>query len=270
MRACIVSAWYPVSRTLRRIGNELMVALSGIPHAAPLDATGAYVKTAIKDYAYDKNGNVTSVKEYDRVPFTSVHDASGSPLWTAARPAVVRETAAGYYAATLDASDSSTYDADAYHRPTSPRKRDATSWTEARDASRTLSRTEFFYDDPATKGNLTQRKTWDSKQGAYSNPLGASNSISTATQYDLYGNPTLATDGRGSQTKLTYGAVGAHADLHPTIRPTDMESLWVHFQRWASTPAFVRRVMRCPRQPPAALGQSKSFATFPRRRRVYW
>lgn len=130
------------------------------------DAAGALVKTAIKDYAYDKNGNVTSVREYDWVPYSSVHDGAGNPLWAAARPAVVREAATGYYAATPDASDSASYDADAYHRPTSPRKRDAASWAEVRDASRTLSRAEFFYDDPTTKGNLTQKRAWDSSTGA--------------------------------------------------------------------------------------------------------
>jgi hypothetical protein len=40
----------------------------------------SYVKTAIKDYTYDKNGNVTSVSEYDWVDYASVpRDAAGRP-----------------------------------------------------------------------------------------------------------------------------------------------------------------------------------------------
>ena len=36
------------------------------------DVGGTLTKTAIKDYNYDKNGNVTVVKEYDWVDYSSV------------------------------------------------------------------------------------------------------------------------------------------------------------------------------------------------------
>ena len=83
-------------------------------------------------------------------------------------------------------------------------------------ARTTLTRAEFFYDNPSTTGNLTQQKNWDSTKGAYSNPLTGSNSISTSTQYDQYGNPTLTTDARGVQIRIVYGSVGGFTDLYPT------------------------------------------------------
>jgi hypothetical protein len=63
------------------------------------DPLGAPVKTAIKDYVYDKNGNITQVAEYDWVPHADVaRDADGNP--TGAIPAsaqLKRVTASGFY-----------------------------------------------------------------------------------------------------------------------------------------------------------------------------
>lgn len=185
------------------------------------NSVGTLVKTAIKDYAYDKNGNVTSVKEYDWVEWSSVHDGSGNPVWNATRPAVVRQTDTGYFNDTPAASDSSSDDPDVYHKSTAPRKQDSAKWSEVKDPALpnlgVLTRTEFTYDDPATRGNITVKKSWDSTKGTYSDPLTASNSISASTQYDGYGNPTLITDTNGHQTKLTYGSVGGVSDLYPTM-----------------------------------------------------
>jgi hypothetical protein len=43
------------------------------------NAAGTYVKTAIKDYKYDKNGNLTRVAEYDWVNYADVPRSSGMP-----------------------------------------------------------------------------------------------------------------------------------------------------------------------------------------------
>jgi len=44
------------------------------------NAAGQLSQTAIKDYTYDKNGNVTSVKEYDWVAYSTVpRDSGGNP-----------------------------------------------------------------------------------------------------------------------------------------------------------------------------------------------
>jgi RHS repeat-associated protein len=127
-----------------------------------------------------------------------------------------RVTTNNYANSTPDASDGSSNDADSYWNSTSPALKNAIVSSEVGNGSTTLTRAEFFYDNPSTTGNLTQQKNWDSAKGAYSNPLTGSNSISTSTQYDQYGNPTLTTDARGVQTRLVYGSVGGFTDLYPT------------------------------------------------------
>jgi len=184
------------------------------------DSTTALVKTAIHDYVYDKNGNVTQVAEYDWVPYGDVsRGADGKP--TGAIPAsaqLKRVFATGFYNATPSA-DSSAYSAYIYNQTTSPNLRTATKWTEVRAnllQSSAQSRTEFDYDDPSTKGNLTARRDWDSTRGGWSDPLTTSNSISASFQYNQYGSPTLSTNAVGTQTQLTYGPIGGFSDLYPT------------------------------------------------------
>ncbi|HEX8459226.1 MAG TPA: NPCBM/NEW2 domain-containing protein [Pyrinomonadaceae bacterium] len=188
------------------------------------DAAGNLTKTAIKEYSQDKNGNVTEVKEYDWVSYTSVQrDTSGRPYGVGgATPKRVTTTA--YYNPTPDASDSTTADTDTYHLANTSRLHGLAQATEVKDASSvTRSRTEFYYDNTSavgyvatTIGNLTSQKMWDSVKGAYSNPLTSTNSVSTSTQYNSYGSPTLSTDARGTQTQLTYGAVNGYSGLYPT------------------------------------------------------
>ncbi|HEU4768898.1 MAG TPA: hypothetical protein VFS77_16050, partial [Pyrinomonadaceae bacterium] len=43
------------------------------------NAAGTYVKTAIKDYKYDKNGNVTRIAEYDWVNYGDVPRSFSMP-----------------------------------------------------------------------------------------------------------------------------------------------------------------------------------------------
>jgi len=182
------------------------------------DAGGNLSKTAIKDYNYDKNGNVTRVAEYDWVDYSSV---PRSGLWSLptgipANAVLKRVTTNTLARSTPDASDTSSNVADSYWNSTSPSLRNALASSEVSNGSATLSRTEFFYDNAATTGNLTQQKTWDSTKGAYSNPLSAGNSIAVSHQYDSYGNPTLTTDARGYQTQFVYGSVGGFTSLYPT------------------------------------------------------
>jgi hypothetical protein len=189
------------------------------------DANGSLSKTAIKDYSYDKNGNVTSVREYDWVDYGSVpRNASGLPTGIPASAVLKRVTTNSFANSTPDASDTSSNDADSYWNSSSPALKNVIASSEVGNGSTTLTRAEFFYDNPATTGNLTQQKNWDSTKGAYSNPLTGSNSISTSTQYDQYGNPTLTTDARGVQTRLVYGSVGGFTDLYPTQIQTAYQS----------------------------------------------
>lgn len=173
------------------------------------DAAGTLVKTAIKEYRYDKNANLTQQFEYDWVPYNSVlRDGSGNPTGVIPGDAQLqRVNTISYYCATPDASNATTNDPDSYDKATAPLLRNAPASAETGDGSQTLARTEFFYDNPLTgtlAGNLIEQKSWDSTKGGYSNPLSPGNSISVSQQYDGYANRTLSTDARGYQTKITY------------------------------------------------------------------
>jgi RHS repeat-associated protein len=181
------------------------------------DAGRTLTKTAIKDYSYDKNGNVTAVREYDWVDYSSVpRNGGGLPTGIPGSAVLKRVTTNSYANSTPDASDTSSNDADSYWNSTAPALKNVVASSEVSNGSSTLTRAEFFYDNASTTGNLTQQKHWDSTKGAYSNPLSGSNSISTSIQYDQYGNPTLTTDARGVQTRFVYGSVGGFTDLYPT------------------------------------------------------
>ena len=182
------------------------------------DAAGTLVKTAIKEYRRDKNGNLLQQSEYDWAPYSSVaRDGSGNPTGSVPVDALLqRVNTMSYYCATPDASDTTTNDPESYDKATAPLLRNAPASAETGDGSQTLARTEFFYDNALSTGNLTQQKSWDSTKGGYSNPLSPGNSISVSQQYDGYANRTLSADARGYQTKVTYGSVGGFTDLYPT------------------------------------------------------
>ncbi|HEY0377477.1 MAG TPA: RHS repeat-associated core domain-containing protein [Pyrinomonadaceae bacterium] len=183
------------------------------------NAAGGNSKTLIKDYTYDKNGNVTSLKEYDWVNYSSVPrdpygNITGTGIPAGLQP--TRVTTNAYYNDTPDASDITTDDPNVYTKTGGVRWCGATKSTELGSGSQTLARNEFFYDDATTTGNLTQQKSWSSTKSGLTRPLTATNSISVSNQYDAYGNRTLATDARGFQTQYVYGTVGTVTGLYPT------------------------------------------------------
>jgi len=187
------------------------------------DAAGNLTQTAIKDYDYDKNGNVTRVTEYDWVAYASIpRDGHGRPTGTLPTGAPLKRiTTNGYYNQTPDASNTTTNDPNAYYNSSSPQLRNTLSWNEVSDGAQTLARTELVYDNPSITGNLTQKLSWDSTKGSYSNPLTASNSISTSNTYDSYGNLLSSTDARGVDTTYCYSTgdcavSGQTANLYPT------------------------------------------------------
>jgi RHS repeat-associated protein len=200
------------------------------------NAAGTYVKTAIKDYNYDKNGNVTRIAEYDWVPYQNVprtdpgYGILGKPtgLPTGSNAVAPRRvTTNTYHYPTPDASDRTTDNQHVYRRSTSPQLRKSLASTVIGDGTNVLARTEFTYDDAATTGNLIQQRSWDSMKGALGpagNELDVNNSISTSHQYDdntqdpaqRFGNRTLTTDAEGVQTFFVYGAVNGVTGLYPT------------------------------------------------------
>ena len=184
------------------------------------DSIGNLVKTAIRDFNYDKNGNVTQVADYDWVDYSTVpRDADGKPTGIPAGASPRRVSVNTYYSPTPDASDSSTDNPNVYHKQTSPQLRGAIESSEARSgfsSGQALSRTEFFYDNATTTGNLIQQTSWDSTKGGITRPLTTSTSISVSHQYDGYGNLTLTTDAGGTQAQFAYGAVNGITDLYAT------------------------------------------------------
>lgn len=193
------------------------------------NAGGTYAKTAIKDYSYDKNGNVTAVREYDWVNYGSIQrDAVGRPTGAVPPEATLRRvTTNKYYSQTPAASDTTTDSPNAYYRATAPQWLSAIRWSEVGDDLRRLSRAEFYYDDPGTTGNLTESRCWDSTKGELkgqpSDPsrLDATNSVSIFNEYDSQSkNLTASIDANGIYTRFVYGAVagpdGPVTDLYPT------------------------------------------------------
>jgi RHS repeat-associated protein len=190
------------------------------------DAAGNLTKVAVKDYSSDQNGNTTQIREYDWIAANSI---TRNQSWEPQLPANVlpaRITNNVYANATADASSTDTTSAYIYRKNTSlPLKNVITSMEITDGNGNVKARTEFTCDNASTTGNVTLVKSWDSwKNGSfqpYTNPLNASNSISTATTYNQYGSPLSTTDANGFKTQITYGAISGPnnitvTDLYPT------------------------------------------------------
>jgi RHS repeat-associated protein len=179
-----------------------------------------YVKTAAKDYSYDKNGNVTRVAEYDWVDYSSVPRNQGYPTGVPG-VAPTRVTTTGYYNSTPDSGQLAS-GTNVYWHPSAPALKKAAAWSQVSNNSNTLSRSELTYDNASTTGNVTQQMSWDSTKGVYSNPLTSGNSVSVVSQYASWnsgatGKLTQATDGNGNVSRLTYGDIGnGTTDLYVT------------------------------------------------------
>ena len=190
-----------------------------------IPSAGSLTQTAIKEYNYDKNGNVTRVAAYDWVPYGSVpRNVQGRPYAVPSGVVPKTVTVNTYHNPTPDASNSTTSDSDSFHVAGSPRLHRLLESSEKQDYLGTAySRAEVFYDHTSTTGvvsypigNATQQKRWDSAKGAISRPLGSGNSIATSGSYDSFGNPTYTTDANGVQTERYYGSVNGYYDLYPT------------------------------------------------------
>jgi RHS repeat-associated protein len=181
------------------------------------NAVGTYTKTKIRDYNYDKNGNVTLTTEYDWVDYSAIpHNSYGQVTGLPAGLVIKRVTKSDYYNSTQDASNNSDTP-NGYYNSSSPQFRRATKSIEiSADGVNPVFRTESVYDNYSTTGNLTQQTSWESTKASYSNPLNGANSISTSNQYDSYGNLVASIDARGTQTTYTYGATNGYSSLYPT------------------------------------------------------
>lgn len=212
-----LQAWnYPVGvQTSKNANNFIKSEFRTI-----VDNAGNPTHTAITDYNYDKNGNLTRVKEYGFVLYSDVpRDANGRPTGIPGSAQLIRETVNEYWTTAPDASDTTTNGSNCYWNSSAPANVRTLKATELKDgAGNTVSRSEMVYDNPLTTGNVTQARVWDSTKGAWSIPLTTANSNLVQAQYDQYGNPTLITDPRGTQTQIEYGPVGPNSvtGLYPT------------------------------------------------------
>ena len=187
---------------------------------------GSSSKTAIKDFSYDKNGNLLQVAEYDWVG-TVPRDGAGRPTGIPSGASPKRVTLHTYHVATPRASDTTTSDNDAYHKAASPRLLRARATTEIREGGGTKrSRREFTYGInnayARTTGNLTGERIGKSNaSGVVPGTLTSTNSFTVSHTYDSHGNRTSTTDGEGNVTRWTYGAIAGSGSpsknrLYPT------------------------------------------------------
>ena len=186
---------------------------------------GTSSKTAIKDFSYDKNGNVLRVKEYDWVG-TVPRDGAGRPTGIPSGASPKRVTVHTYHVETPEASVT-TADNDAYHLASSPRLLRARASTEIREGGGTKrSRREFTYGTnnayARTTGRLTEEKIGKSNaSGVVSGTLTSTNSFTVSHTYDSHGNRTSTTDGEGNVTRWTYGAIaGSGSPSKDKLYPT--------------------------------------------------
>jgi RHS repeat-associated protein len=191
------------------------------------NAAGQLALTAIKDYVYDQNMNVLEIKEYDWVSYSSAH--TGGPWSIPAGAVLKRKTVNTYYNPTP--SMGSTIGANYYANPSSTKLKKVIKSSEIQDGNGTpVSRSEFFYDDPDNKGNLTETRVWDSTKGALASPdsngskLNSSNSISTFAEYDQYGNVIKTKDAKLVETTMTYGNVAGPSGNVTGLYPTQVET----------------------------------------------
>lgn len=189
--------------------------------------SGTPTQTAIKEYNYDKNGNITRVAAYDWVPYANVpRNGQGRPYAVPSGVTPKSVTVNTYYNPTPDASNSTTYDSDSFHIAGSPRLHVLLESSEVQDGNNTrFSRTEMSYDYTATVGvvaypigNPTQQRRWDNTKGSFSSPpITSANGVITSSTYDSYGNPLATTDAKGTQTQLSYGPVNGYLGLYATV-----------------------------------------------------
>jgi RHS repeat-associated protein len=196
-----------------------------------IKSAGAYTHFSLKDFSYDKNGNVTEIKEYDWMPvsITIPRDGGTGPINgipSGISGDLKRITKTAYYNDTPDASSTTYTDEQSYHLTTSPRLLRLPSSVEIQDVNQTpKSRSEFTYDYTSyssnTKaGNVILTRAWDSTMNTVTNPLTDSNSIKTQATYNDYGMPLTTTDANNIVTQITYGNVagpsGNVTNLYPT------------------------------------------------------
>jgi len=128
------------------------------------DSYGNPAVTAVTDFTYDKNGNLTSKTEYDWVSY--------NPSGIETPTTIKRKTEFVYYVDTDDATEVDIEDDDGYWNydgyyidPHLPRRLNALYRKTIKDGSgNPVAATEYYYDDEHTSGNVEAEYRWDSEK----------------------------------------------------------------------------------------------------------
>ncbi|MFV0387896.1 MAG: RHS repeat domain-containing protein [Pyrinomonadaceae bacterium] len=198
---------------IRRLNTYVKTKFTTLP-----DANGNPSLTAITDFEYDKNGNITKITEYEFIPYSTIpRDSLGIVTGIPSGAVKKKVTDKTYYNPTPPADNTASSDPNSYWLTTAKNITGAVQYTTVKTPTGVpVAHTEVIYDNPATTANPTDVRGWDSSKGAFSQSLHSGNWNRTVTTFDSYGNPTLITNANGVNTKYTYGAVGGHSGLYPT------------------------------------------------------
>jgi RHS repeat-associated protein len=177
-------------------------------------STSGQPKTAVSDFAYDKNGNPLQRTDYEWVDYNPNAVETG---------VVARRQTSSAFWLTAPSATLLTDSPVAYWKPQSPspappsstfvppvRRLNAVRRNSISDASSTVAITEFDYDDPLTKGNVTAEKHWDNVKSSGAPALGqlsTSNARVFRRDYDAFGNLTDIYE-PAVQTHITYSDSG--------------------------------------------------------------
>ncbi|MGB5014310.1 MAG: hypothetical protein WBO68_09825, partial [Pyrinomonadaceae bacterium] len=167
-------------------------------------------KMSAKKFAYDYNGNVTQVIEYDWFDPSTVTFSSGFPQGVPSGATVLRVTNNSYYNDASSYSSSNSYQTRTVGSSTVilGKVKQSTVGT----TSTVKSDTKFSYDSGSygtapTLGNLTKVSAYNDVNSTW---------IDMLKTYSSRGNVTSTIDPNGNETRITYGSIGGYSDLYPT------------------------------------------------------
>lgn len=173
----------------------------------------SHMLSAVKYYEYDINGNMLRMDEYDWIKYNDISRSSGIIAWSAAgigEP--VRSTRMTYWA---DIGEGAS--ANEYWRPTAPRLLNALQNKIVTANGMTLASSTYAYDDPLSKGNLTEESHADS------DPNNASQLITRSYTYDSNGNLLSETGPNDVTSVFVYGdaSIPYPTEMHEAFRTAD-------------------------------------------------
>ena len=146
------------------------------------NSSGVPSKTAVTNYTFDKNGNLTQRTEYNWVAYAGTSIENGT---------TIQRSTAMVYHLTVPTAASTADDVNAYWNLSAPPRLDALRRNEISDGNTIKAVTEFYYDDATANGNVETEKRWDSVKASNPPALGmltTSNAQVLSRDYNAQGN----------------------------------------------------------------------------------